>query len=216
MLQIGSTLIIPAEPSHVFERFLDPDTMRTCIPGCVELERLDDAHYRGLLVNEIAHVRFNARFAAEITEIELPRLVHAVLTGEDRRLGSSLKINVILEVTPENSESRVTYTMDIALWGKLGRLGEPIVRRRSLEVERQFSAAFADAVTGRIRVAAEPAAAPDAPPSAAAPEAAAPDPAAAVAVAAAPPTAAPSGERPRRFWRNILADILEHIARKLR
>lgn len=216
-MQIGSTLIIPAEPNQVFERFLDPDTMRVCIPGCAELERLDDAHYCGLLVNEIAHVRFSARFAAEITEIEPPRLVQAVLTGEDRRLGSSLKINATLRVAPKNGESHVTYTMDIALWGKLGRLGEPVVRRHSAEVERQFSAAFADAVTGETLATAKPAAAQAGPSNDVAL-----DTAAAVAVAAPPATAAPQAAsapartREPRFWRNILADILEHLARKLR
>ena len=218
-MRIGSTLTIPAEPSKVFEHFLDPDTMRACIPGCAELERLDDKNYRGLLVNEIAHVRFSASFAAEITEIQPPSLVRAVLTGEDHKLGSSLKITATLQVTPDGDTSQVTYEMDIALWGKLGRLGEPIVRRRSIEVERQFSAAFADAVLGRAPVAPVPAAKPVAVANGAA---------SAVAVAA-PPTPSPgslsgtpasvrtSGRAGKdHFWRNILADILEHLARKLR
>jgi uncharacterized protein len=244
-MKIGSTLALPAEPTQVFERFLDPDTMRACIPGCAELERLDDRHYRGLLVNEIAHVRFSASFAAEITEMEPPRLVRAVLTGEDRKLGSSLKVNATLQVAPEGDTSRVTYEMDIALWGKLGRLGEPIVRRRSVEVERQFSAAFADAVLGKAPAAAatsvtRPAATANgiapandrtpangtAPVSGAASVVAVAEPTAAAEPTAGPerPTAAgpapavPASRRPGepRFWRNILADILEHLARKLR
>lgn len=215
-MRIGSTLTIPAEPSQVFERFLDPDTMRACIPGCTELERLDEKSYRGLLVNEIAHVRFSATFAAEITEIQPPSLVRAVLTGEDRKLGSSLKIIATLQVAPEGNTSQVTYEMDIALWGKLGRLGEPIVRRRSVEVERQFSAAFADAVLGR---------APTAPVTAAKRVMSANGAASAVTVAAPPAPSPgstpvvvpPSGRAVREhFWRNILADILEHWAEKLR
>jgi hypothetical protein len=202
-MKIGSTLTIPAEPNQVFERFLDPDTMRACIPGCAELERLDDKHYRGLLVNEIAHVRFNASFAAEITEVQAPSLVRAVLTGEDRKLGSSLKVNAMLQVAPEGEASQVTYEMDLALWGKLGRLGEPIVRRRSVEVERQFSAAFADAVLGRT-------------PSTASATAAKVPAAAAVAAASAAKPAGAGQADTEHFWRNILADILEHLARKLR
>lgn len=222
-MRIGSTLTIPAEPNQVFERFLDPDTMRACIPGCAELVRLDDEHYRGLLVNEIAHVRFSASFAAEITEIEPPSMVRAVLTGEDRKLGSSLKINATLQVAKEGDASLVSYEMDIALWGKLGRLGEPIVRRRSVEVERQFSAAFADAVLGRTPAAAAPAA-----PAkgvvaangagsdiAGSSVAVAAPPAQATAVAPATPGAS-EREGKARFWRNVLADILEHLARKLR
>lgn len=208
-MRIGSTLTIPAEPIRVFERFLDPDTMQACIPGCAELEQLDDKHYRGLLVNEIAHVRFSASFAAEITEIDPPGLVRAVLTGEDRKLGSSIKINATLQVAPEGGTSRVAYEMDIALWGKLGRLGEPIVRRRSAEVERQFSAAFADAVLGRTPVVTAPAAKPIASSGGSALALAAPP-----APAPAPAAAGRAG-RPR-FWRNVLADILEHLAGKLR
>jgi uncharacterized protein len=225
-MKIGSTLTIPAEPNQVFERFLDPDTMRACIPGCAELERLDDKHYRGLLVNEIAHVRFSASFAAKITEITPPSLVRAVLTGEDRKLGSSLKINATLQVTPEGDASQVTYEMDLALWGKLGRLGEPIVRRRSVEVERQFSAAFADAVLGKTPVTA-PAAKQVASANGTAPAGGTTSAGTASAVAVAAPPAPSPGGTPRgvpaagragkeHFWRNILADVLEHLARKLR
>lgn len=230
-MKIGSTLTIPAEPNRVFERFLDPDTMRACIPGCAELEKLDDKHYRGLLVNEIAHVRFSASFAAEITEIAPPNLVRAVLTGEDRKLGSSLKINATLRVAPEGDASQVSYEMDVALWGKLGRLGEPIVRRRSIEVERQFSTAFADAVLGKVPAPAAPAAKRAAAANGATPasrsastsgtgravavaERPAPSPGGtALAVPAAPASGRAGKEH---FWRNILADILEHLAGKLR
>lgn len=211
-MRIGSTLTIPAEPIQVFERFLDPDTMQACIPGCAELEQLDDRHYRGLLVNEIAHVRFSASFAAEITEIESPGLVRAVLTGEDRKLGSSIKVNAVLQVAPEGDTSRVDYEMDIALWGKLGRLGEPIVRRRSAEVERQFSAAFTDAVLGRPPAVAAPAARLAASASGGAPGA----PAVTLVTRPAPAAAGAGRAGQPRFWRNILADILDHLARRLR
>lgn len=160
-MRISSSFTIPAAPHEVFDRFLDTGTMRSCIPGCQELERLDDMHYRGQLVNEVAHVRFNARFAAEIVELARPRLVRAVLTGEDRRLGSSLKLAASLGMEPAGeSACAVSYEMDLALWGKLGRLGEPILRRRSAEVERDFVAAFTAAFAPEPEPAAGPAAAP--------------------------------------------------------
>ena len=126
----------------MFELFLDAPTMRSCIPGCEELVRVDDTHYTGRLVNEIAHVRFNASFSVEIVGIELPHEVRAVLKGEDRRLASSLKLDAALQVRPEGAASIVSYSMEIAMWGKLGRMGESIFRRRIVEVERQFVEAF--------------------------------------------------------------------------
>lgn len=162
-MRISSSFSIPAPPHEVFDRFLDPATMKNCIPGCNELERLDESHYRGQLVNEVAHVRFNARFAAEIVEMDRPRRVRAVLTGEDRRLASSLKLTASLGVEPDGErDSAVSYEMDLALWGKLGRLGEPIIRRRSAEVERDFVVAFKTAFSPEPEPAVIPVTAPPA------------------------------------------------------
>lgn len=141
-MQISSDFSIETSPSHAFDIFLDPQVMQRCIPGCAELERVDELHYRGKLTNEIAHVKFNANFTAEIVEMDRPRKIRAALSGEDRRLGSSIKVTIALELEQKGEGCRVAYQMDFAIWGKLGRLGEPIVRRRSAEVERDFVAAL--------------------------------------------------------------------------
>jgi carbon monoxide dehydrogenase subunit G len=152
-MQLGSSFRVPADPDTVFQKFLDAPTMQSCIPGCEELVRTDDTHFTGRLVNQIAHVKFNAAFSAEITELDPPRQVVALLKGEDMRLGSSLKLNATLTVRPDGDGSEVSYAMDMALWGKLGRLGESIFRRRTAEVEKQFVAAFSQACTSGLPVA---------------------------------------------------------------
>jgi carbon monoxide dehydrogenase subunit G len=161
-MQLGSSFTVPADPVTVFDNFLDASTMKACIPGCEELVRTDETHYSGRLVNTIAHVRFNAAFSAEIVELDSPRQVRAVLQGEDMKLGSSLKLNATLAVAPHAEGSEVSYSMEMALWGKLGRLGESIIRRRTAEVERQFVAAFSEACGARAPEAVPvPAAAPE-------------------------------------------------------
>jgi len=121
--------------------------MGQCIPGCEDLEKIDETHYRGRLTNQVAHVKFNARFVAEISELDRPNRIQAILTGEDRRLSSSIKVTATLTIEPNDSGASVGYQMELALWGKLGRLGESIVRRRSLEVEREFISALTLACT---------------------------------------------------------------------
>jgi carbon monoxide dehydrogenase subunit G len=147
-MKLRSSFVVPAERTRVFTHFLDPGSMRACIPGCSELERVDETHYRGRLVNEIAHVRFSAGFSAEITELRAPHEVRAVLKGEDKRLASSIRIDALLTVDPDGHASAVSYDLDLALRGKIGRLGESIVRRRSAEVERQFVEAFMKVCAG--------------------------------------------------------------------
>lgn len=143
---------LPVASVQAWNLLLDPGALRRCIPGCASLERVDATHYRGQVVNEVAHIRFNASFNAELVLVEPYQRVQAVLKGEDRRLSSSLRVDVTLVVeemtqseateegiTPaQGRSSRIQYYMDVALWGKIGRLGEPIFRRRMTEVESQF------------------------------------------------------------------------------
>lgn len=145
-MKLASEFSVPAAPAAVFPLLFDPEVMRGLVPGCQELVRVDERTYRGRLVNEIAHVRFSAGFSADIQSVSdgATKEVSAVLRGQDRKLGSSIKVDAKLSVRPDGDDASViAYEMDMALWGKLGRLGEPIIRKRSKEVEQEFARALA-------------------------------------------------------------------------
>jgi carbon monoxide dehydrogenase subunit G len=161
-VKLSSSFTVPAAADKVVALFLDPQTMRSCIPGCEELVQTDERHYQGTLVNEVAHVRFKAGFTAEIVSVAEavagPAVVHAVLRGEDRRLGSTIRMDATLRVSPIGSSdagsdadqaSEVAYEFELAIRGKLGRLGESVIRRRTAEVERQFAEALSAVCSGR-------------------------------------------------------------------
>ncbi len=141
-MRISSEFVVGANPSYVFETLLDPLVMRDCIPGCTELFMTDETHYKGKLTSEIAHVKFNADFVAELTELDKFKNIKVVLSGDDRKLATAINVVIALEVVPIEKGSKVRYDMDLAIRGRLGRLGEPIIRRRSAEVERDFVTAL--------------------------------------------------------------------------
>ncbi|AIJ21902.1 CoxG family protein [Amycolatopsis methanolica] len=162
MVKLASSFPVPAAADKVIALFLDQATMQSCIPGCEELVQIDETHYRGILVNEVAHMKLKAGFTAEILSVTEsratgePAVVKAVLRGEDRRLGSTIRIDATLTVTPlaPGSEgtgegSDVAYEFDLAIRGKIGRLGESVIRRRTAEVERQFADALTAVCAGR-------------------------------------------------------------------
>ncbi len=165
-MKLASSFTVPAAADKVVALFLDPTTMRSCIPGCEELVQTDETRYKGSLVNEVAHVRFKAAFTAEITSMSMsdntaqPAVVRAVLRGEDRRLGSTIRMDAMLTVTPlgagtdsatgdAGETSEVSYEFELAIRGKLGRLGESVIRRRTTEVEKQFAEALTAVCAGR-------------------------------------------------------------------
>jgi carbon monoxide dehydrogenase subunit G len=149
-MDLGSTFVVPAPSSVVFAALLDPEVMRACITGCEELEQLSATSYRGRMRSEIAHVRFDAAFSANIADLEVPTRLHALLQGEDKRIASSIRIDASLQLSEAASATTLSYKLELALWGRIGRLGEAIVRRRSAEVQEQFEAAFISSCAARL------------------------------------------------------------------
>ncbi len=149
-MKVGATFWVPADSARVFDLFLDAPTMRACIPGCEELVRVDETHYTGRIVTEIARFRFNAAFSAQIIGIDPPREVRAALKATDRMLASSLTIDATLRVSPEDEGSTVAYTMEMAMGGLVGRIAESIFQRRTAEAQQQFAQAFTKACAGDL------------------------------------------------------------------
>jgi carbon monoxide dehydrogenase subunit G len=44
------------------------------------------------------------------------------------------------ELTEENGETTISYVIEVALTGKLGSLGQPVLKSKAKELERQFAA----------------------------------------------------------------------------
>lgn len=140
---LESSFDLPVEPVEVWPKLFDPDAMRFCLPGCEELVQVDETTYQGRLVNQVAKVKFNAAFSVNVVETSKPERVVMVLNGEDNRLASTIKVNAQMSLSPNAGGSRVDYRMELSVWGRLGRMGEPIIRRRTAEVEREFAVRLA-------------------------------------------------------------------------
>jgi carbon monoxide dehydrogenase subunit G len=46
----------------------------------------------------------------------------------------------VTTLTEVGDETRIAYSVDAALTGKLGSLGQPVLRAKSREMEKQFAA----------------------------------------------------------------------------
>jgi uncharacterized protein len=139
-MKITSQFSVPVRRETVWEALLDPAVLLESIPGCEDLQAVDATHFRARLVTSIAHIQFGAGIEATITESVPPERLSALIEGEDSRIASAVRVDAALVLEEQAvSETVVSYTLDVALRGRLGRLGEPIFRRKSRDMETEFA-----------------------------------------------------------------------------
>ena len=134
------TLNVPH--SEVWSFFQDIERLAACIPGCQSTELMDDGGYRAVMMEKLGPFRVNFDMQVTIEEIHEGKSIKAMVTGEDRKLFSTLKQTMevtIREIGTE--ETHVGLTTEVTILGKIGSLGYGIIKRKADQSMKQFGEA---------------------------------------------------------------------------
>ena len=151
---------VPAEREIVFARLNDPHFFASCLDGVSELVEVDPTHFTARLATRIAYIKFNFAISVEIAEIVAPSRVVAKSEGTPLgivgRLTALATADLQASVAEDGSaQTEVSYEIDVSLAGKLGSIGQPVLRSKAREMERSFveklHAAFATAPDGTVQ-----------------------------------------------------------------
>ena len=101
---------------------------------------------------KVAYIKFKFDVAVEVTRVEQPTLIEAKIEGTPHGIVGRLSATSFTTLTEQDGATRVQYEIEAAMTGKLGSLGQPVIRSKAKEMERHFveklSAAFAERAVG--------------------------------------------------------------------
>src|SRR3972149_3082789 len=130
---------IPASQQRVWDSIWDVPTLASWVPGCTSAEQVDEHSYRVRVEQQIG--MFKAAFDLVLSVIETEPLNRVVLQarGEDRRMKSNLQLQSEVRLSSEGAEATtLQYRHDLSIFGRLGALGFPMIKRKAREVEAEF------------------------------------------------------------------------------
>jgi uncharacterized protein len=112
------------------------------------LNEIDPDHYTAVLDTKVAYLKFKFNVAVEVARADPPREIEAKIEGTPLGIVGRLTARSLTRLAEEDGGTKVSYEIDAALTGKLGSLGQPVLRAKAKEMERLFAermrAAFAD------------------------------------------------------------------------
>jgi carbon monoxide dehydrogenase subunit G len=130
---------VRAVRAAVFEKLNDAHFFASCIEGVSNLQEIDATHYTAILETKVAYIRFKFNITVEIAESEAPHRIVAKSEGTPMGMVGRLTSTSTATLTEDNGETTVVYDIDVALTGRLGSLGQPVVRSKARELEHQFA-----------------------------------------------------------------------------
>ena len=146
-MKVEGEISVSAPRELVFSRLSDAQFFTSCIDGVKELTALDATHYSALFTTRIAYMRFTFKVNVEMTRIEPPDRIEAKVEGTPLGVVGRLTATAATELAESDGQTNIRYTIEATITGKLGSMGEPVLKAKAREMEKQFSknllAAFA-------------------------------------------------------------------------
>jgi carbon monoxide dehydrogenase subunit G len=146
-MKFSGEITIGAPREAVFAKVRDARFFASCVEGVHDLSEIDADHYTAVLETKVAYLKFKFNVAVEVLRAEPPSEIEAKIEGTPSGIVGRLTARSLTRLLEDTGGTKVTYEVDAALTGKLGSLGQPVLRAKAKEMERQFAsrmrAAFA-------------------------------------------------------------------------
>ena len=146
-MKVEGEISVQAPREVVFARLSDAPFFTSCVDGVKELTAIDGTHYSALFATRIAYLRFTFKVNVEMIRIEPPTRIEAKIEGTPLGVVGRMTATAATELVEDGDQTTIRYSIEATITGKLGSMGEPVLRAKAKEMEKQFSknliAAFA-------------------------------------------------------------------------
>lgn len=147
-------ITIRAPRDAVFEKLRDARFFASCVEGVKELNEIDETHYTAVLETRVAYIRFRFDVAVAVVRLERPSTVEAKVEGTPAGIVGRLTATSVANLREQGEDTVIAYSLEVSLTGKLGSLGQPVLKSKAKEMEKQFAAnirkAFEPAADGAV------------------------------------------------------------------
>ena len=124
-MKIRGSRTVDAARRAVFDAICDPTTLLGIIPGCREIERVDDVEYRGLISLRLPGMVGNYRTVVRLVQTDPPSFGR--LDGEVIGALGSIKGSAAFRLKEVDGRTTVDYEGQAAIGGPLARLDSRFV-----------------------------------------------------------------------------------------
>jgi carbon monoxide dehydrogenase subunit G len=152
-MKFSGEIAVGAARDAVFAKLQDIRFFASCIDGVKDLAPRDERRYDAVLETRVAYMSFKFKVAVELTEVTAPERIAAKIEGAPLGLAGRLTATSATRLEETAEGTVIHYEIDTALTGKLGSIGQPVLKAKAKDMEKQFAnnlrAAFAGAAQER-------------------------------------------------------------------
>ena len=131
-------LDVPAIKTWDF--LIDINKFSSCLPGLEEVKQIDDKTFDGVIVASVGPISGKFSFRATIVESKPPEQMVVRTEGKDSVTKSTVNADMTVDLHESAAnETVMDYRADIKIKGRLGILGDMVLRATATLILQEFT-----------------------------------------------------------------------------
>ena len=137
-MKFQGNLLIARPVEKVWQFLWDIEKIAGCIPGCEGVKAIKEREKYELKVKDsVGPITVYLDLLADVKKVEPLKFIEIVMEGKDFKAGG-VRQTMALALTPKGNETEIGFETDVNVFGRLGTLGYPFVKKKAESVIKEF------------------------------------------------------------------------------
>src|SRR4029450_6884148 len=141
---------LSASPKTVWDKLIDPDVLKSCIPGGEQFDRVSENEFQAVATVKVGPVKARWKGKVRLSDLDPPNGYR--ISGEgDGGVAGFAHGGAKVALSDKDGGTLLTYDVEAQIGGKLAQLGQRLINSAAKKTADDFFVKFSAPVTAAGR-----------------------------------------------------------------
>ena len=147
-MKLENRCLVPAGRDTTWDLLMDVPRAASCVPGVGDVTAQDDGRYQANMQVRVGPIALNLSGTIQVVAQDKEKgEARFLVEASDRRVGGGVRTDITMRLDPKSEdETELAILSDTNFMGRLGELGQPIIRRKANTTMQDFARNLAQLV----------------------------------------------------------------------
>ncbi len=140
-MKLENRCLVPADIQRTWELLMDIPRAAACVPGMEEVVQEKDGSYKASMRVRVGPMGLTLAGTLRVLEQDSAKgEARFLIEASDRKVGGAVRADLLIQLrSEEGNQTELVLNTDTTFIGRLGELGQPLIRRKANNTMQDFA-----------------------------------------------------------------------------
>ncbi len=140
-MKLENRCLVPADIQRTWDLLMDIPRAAACVPGMEEVVQEADGSYRASMRVRVGPMGLTLAGTLRVLEQDSAKgEARFLIEASDRKVGGAVRADLLIQLrSDDGNQTELVLNTDTTFIGRLGELGQPLIRRKANNTMQDFA-----------------------------------------------------------------------------